>query len=221
MRPTVARLTILTSWNEKRKWISWLSSFFRWKRQEPYLRNNSPGYCMYMTSLFVHSWWPCLSTSPPMVPPSTPITVRMVSMLFRRNPRNPLFRWSVIVARSWSRSLPGRPSPVFRVTERRDDDTHAHVYRYVVVVDLARQFPLTTYSSVDGETTCKWQKADLLWILSISISVQLFTQFVSVVCTGNMRIMGLWILRGEYLEHLQIYVANDVCTVSFMILQIL
>lgn len=51
---------------------------------------------MYMTSRFVHCVSPLLSARPLIVPPRTPMMVRMVSRLLRTNPRHPPLR-SVIV----------------------------------------------------------------------------------------------------------------------------
>lgn len=74
-----------------------------------YLKNKSPGYCMYMTSRLVHCVSPLLSASPLKVPPNTPIIVRMVSKLFRMNPKNPPLR-SVIVQQSRLVRLSRRPA---------------------------------------------------------------------------------------------------------------
>lgn len=116
MRPTAARLNTLTSCNggERKETNLYNNSIktskFKGLASEPatHLKNRSPGYCMYMTSRFVHCVSPLLRASPLIVPPNTPIMVRMVSKFFRMNPRKPPLRSVIVhVCLGWSRALPG------------------------------------------------------------------------------------------------------------------
>lgn len=56
---------------------------------ETYLKNRSPGYCMYIISRFVHSVSDkFLHSKPAAVPPNTATIVRMVRLFSRMNTLN-------------------------------------------------------------------------------------------------------------------------------------